>query len=64
MTTYDVPNGLTGFYRLPRTDVLVPVHVTGLRSAYGREELLVSPIGGEGELWARRASVTITEDED
>ncbi len=30
MTTYDVPEGLTAFYRLPRFDALIPVRVLGL----------------------------------
>ncbi len=64
MTTYDVPEGLTAFYRLPRFDVTIPVRVLKLRIAYGREELRLAPIGGRGEFWARRASVSeVTESE-
>lgn len=35
----------------------VPVNVKQSRSIFGREELLISPIDGEGERWVTKSKV-------
>ena len=58
MTTRDVPDGLTALYQLQRFDAHVGVRVLAARTVYGRKELRVAPIGGEGEFWARVGSIS------
>lgn len=44
--------------------VLVPVKVKDARSVFGRVDVLVSPIGGEGELWMDAERLTLSEGAD
>lgn len=39
----------------------VPVKVKDARSMFGRVDLLVTPVGGEGEVWMDAAGVTLSE---
>lgn len=41
--------------------VKVPVIVKDARSMFGRVDLLVTPVGGEGEVWMDAAGVTLSE---
>lgn len=47
-----------GNWRSPQ-GITVPVRVLDARRAYGRIELQVTPLNGEGEAWVQAAYVTL-----
>ncbi len=64
MSTERIALGGSGLYHLPGHDrgVAVPVHVRGARkTGHARVDLLVTPVGGFGELWVRQSSVSLLE---
>ena len=48
--------GKQGMWKTP-LGVTVPVEILDARSAYGRIEMKVKPVGGKGEVWARNVTV-------
>lgn len=46
------------------TTLQVEVEIRDARSAFGRLDVLVRPIAGEGEAWVSLDSVTVDEEEE
>ena len=49
----------TGFLILPRTDVRPAIVVLDARPMFGRTELLVKPVAGDGEGWYALGTVKL-----
>lgn len=55
-------HGQSGIYEVmigKQDKLYVPVVITNARRAFGRIDVLVTPEGGEGEVWTKRTSITL-----
>ena len=46
------------------TGLTIPVRVTDVRIAFGRVDVLVTPIGGSGERWVNADKLITGSDDD
>jgi hypothetical protein len=47
--------------RIKVGNMLVNVRVVDARSAYGRDDVLITPVNGEGRQWVRLTSIELME---
>ena len=54
--------GRTAAYVVPTAfEITVNVRITDVRTVYGREQVLITPLDGSGEAWVLRSSVTLRD---
>jgi hypothetical protein len=46
------------FYTVHGTGMIIPVRVLNSRKAYGRNDVLITPIGGSGQCWVNSTKLT------
>lgn len=57
--------GRQALYRLympAKTWLLIPVKIVDARSAYGRQDVQITPIGGQGTAWISIENVELQEE--
>lgn len=62
MTVKEMINEMQGQQALWSVDTLkVLVDIRDIRDVFGRMDFLISPVGGSGEKWVQKGSLTFNE---